>query len=172
MMPRKSRINLNTQLSPIEMVCCPIHVNNPRLLLRLILLSVVVATAAVTGFTTTNNKARLSAATPASSSRLSIIASKLQLSATRSVQATAATDEVSSTEPHRQRNQENERKDDDAYTPYRGEQPKEASSEIFIPQIFHHDPTSFSSSSSSSLIAASDDESLWVPQTEIGRAHV
>lgn len=40
---------------------------------------------------------------------------------------------------------------DDAYTPYQGEQPKEALSEIFIPQVLPSDI---------------DEELLWVPQTE------
>jgi 2,4'-dihydroxyacetophenone dioxygenase len=39
----------------------------------------------------------------------------------------------------------------EAYTPYQGEQPKEALSEIFIPQVLPDDV---------------DDELLWVPQTD------
>ena len=40
---------------------------------------------------------------------------------------------------------------DDAYTPYQGDQPKEALSEIFIPQVLPNDI---------------EEELLWVPQTE------
>lgn len=46
---------------------------------------------------------------------------------------------------------------DDAYKPYQGEQPKEALSEIFVPQVFGHNL-----SNGESL----DDERLWVPQTD------
>ena len=40
---------------------------------------------------------------------------------------------------------------DDAYTPYQGDQPKEALAEIFIPQVLPNDI---------------EEELLWVPQTE------
>ena len=45
---------------------------------------------------------------------------------------------------------------DDAYKPYQGEQPKEALSEIFVPQVFGH---TFNGEDL-------DDERLWVPQTD------
>lgn len=47
--------------------------------------------------------------------------------------------------------------EDDAYTPYQGEQPPEALGEIFVPQVFGHtlpDGTDL------------EDERLWVPQTD------
>lgn len=47
--------------------------------------------------------------------------------------------------------------DDDAFKPYQGEQPKEALSEIFVPQVFGH-----TLQDGSDL----DDERLWVPQTD------
>ena len=47
--------------------------------------------------------------------------------------------------------------DDEAFTPYRGEQPKEALSEIFVPQVFSH---------SLNGVENIDEEKLWVPQTE------
>lgn len=46
---------------------------------------------------------------------------------------------------------------DDAYKPYQGEQPKEALSEIFVPQVFGH-----TLADGDDL----DDERLWVPQTD------
>jgi 2,4'-dihydroxyacetophenone dioxygenase len=45
----------------------------------------------------------------------------------------------------------------DDYTPYQGDQPKDALSEIFVPQVFSH-----SLPNGEQL----DDERLWVPQTE------
>ncbi|MGK3750117.1 MAG: 2,4'-dihydroxyacetophenone dioxygenase [Bacillariaceae sp.] len=53
--------------------------------------------------------------------------------------------------------------DKDAYTPYQGEQPKEALSEIFIPQVFSHNPSSIENIS---LSSSEYEDSLWVPQTD------
>ena len=50
----------------------------------------------------------------------------------------------------------NTNNNDDAYKPYQGEQPKEALSEIFVPQVFGHQIDGESL----------DDERLWVPQTD------
>jgi 2,4'-dihydroxyacetophenone dioxygenase len=51
-------------------------------------------------------------------------------------------------------------RDRDDYAQFRGEQPKEALAEIFVPHVMrHHDPQGGSG-------AGIDDELLWVPQTE------
>jgi hypothetical protein len=52
----------------------------------------------------------------------------------------------------------------DAYTPYQGEQPKEALPEIFIPHVFSH--TMNPSSSQGETAQILDDDLLWVPQTD------
>jgi quercetin dioxygenase-like cupin family protein len=72
----------------------------------------------------------------------------------------AATLDTLSSEDQREEttlNEESSKNVDDAYTPYQGEQPKEALSEIFVPQVFGH-----TLESGEQL----DDERLWVPQTD------
>lgn len=97
-----------------------------------------IATTSVNGFVTTTTK----------SSAASIIH---RLSA-------ATLDTLSSKDQREETTrEESSKKVDDAYTPYQGEQPKEALSEIFVPQIFGH-----TLESGEQL----DDERLWVPQTD------
>ena len=66
------------------------------------------------------------------------------------VQATRETTETSS--PNKIKSE-----DDEAFQPYRGEQPKEALPDIFVPNVMP---------SSDSSIDGIDEELLWVPQTD------
>lgn len=61
----------------------------------------------------------------------------------------------------------NAKQDDDDYVPFKGKQPQEALSEIFIPHVMsHHSPTTGLINSHNPQDIVNDDDLLWVPQTE------
>lgn len=106
--------------------------------LRAILLLMAIATTAVTGFVTTTKPTTVLPSVH---------------------RHNAATFDEASIETHEDQRETTE-KADDAFTPYRGEQPKEALSEIFVPQVFSH------SLGDDGLGDNIDEEKLWVPQTD------
>lgn len=117
------------------------HQNIPRPFLLLLLLSTVAITR-VEGFVTSrSSSASRHAVHRLSSSTVDAIAS------TEQTETPAQTDAAN--EPN-----------DEAFTPYRGEQPKEALSEIFVPQVFSH---SLDNCGETETV---DEEKLWVPQTD------
>ncbi|VEU43489.1 unnamed protein product [Pseudo-nitzschia multistriata] len=107
----------------------------------LLLLFSVVQISRVTGFVTTkaSSVARKYAIHRLSSATLDSVSSDEKMEETREI-SNALTEPV-----------------DEAFTPYRGEQPKEALSEIFVPQVFSH---------SLDGVENIEEEKLWVPQTD------
>jgi 2,4'-dihydroxyacetophenone dioxygenase len=80
-----------------------------------------------------------------------------------SVDDVASSNERDQLQVPEQTTQAKSEEDKDAYTPYQGEQSKEALSEIFIPQVFSHNPSSIENIS---LSSSEYEDSLWVPQTD------
>mmetsp|Transcript_19719 Transcript_19719/g.55054 ORF Transcript_19719/g.55054 Transcript_19719/m.55054 type:complete len:248 (-) Transcript_19719:644-1387(-) len=113
--------------------------NIPRTLLLLLLISVVVTTKVEGFFVTTKS----SSFARQSIHRLS--SSTVDAVASASASASASEKQIRD-EPI-----------DEAFTPYRGEQPKDALSEIFVRQVFSH---------SLDCGDTIDEEKLWVPQTD------
>ncbi|OEU08812.1 hypothetical protein FRACYDRAFT_195975 [Fragilariopsis cylindrus CCMP1102] len=86
----------------------------------------------------------------------------------KGLRSTSVDDVASSNERHQlhipeQTTHAKSEQDKDAYTPYQGEQPKEALSDIFIPQVLSHNPWSIENIS---LSSSEYEDSLWVPQTD------
>ena len=86
----------------------------------------------------------------------------------KGLRSTSVDDVASSNERHQlhvpeQTTHAKSEQDKDAYTPYQGEQPKEALSDIFIPQVLSHNPSSIENIS---LSSSEYEDSLWVPQTD------
>jgi 2,4'-dihydroxyacetophenone dioxygenase len=121
-----------------------------KIIVRLFWLLSAIATTSVNGFVTTTTK----------SSTQVVLPSRIHRLCASTMDTLSSEDQGEETRDEQSKKADGEQEratTDDAYTPYQGEQPKEALSEIFVPQVFGH-----SLESGEQL----DDERLWVPQTD------